>query len=103
MNKHSLDTPTATSKPVKLPKKIIALKHLLTTSLISPEAHFLYKDSALHSTISSLWNIHNIGFDRQPEKHGIYDALFTRYTLQESSRERALNLIKHYEGRTNNV
>jgi len=103
MNKHSPTALTATSKPVKLPKKIVALKHLLTTSLISPEAHSLYKDSALHSTISSLWNIHNIGFDRQPEKHGIYNALFTRYTLQESSRERALNLVKHYEGETNDV
>ena len=98
MDKHSPAAPTATSKPVKSPKKIVALKHLLTTSLISPEAHSLYGDTALHSTISSLWNTHSIGFDRKPEKHGIYGALFTRYTLQESSREKAHQLIVHYEG-----
>jgi len=100
MMKHSPTIFTRTIKPVK---KITALSLLTTTSLIGPEAHDLYGETALHSTISALWNIHNIGFDRKPEKYGIYGALFTRYTLQESSRERALNLIKHYEGRTNNV
>jgi len=103
MNKHSSAAWTATSKIKKLPKGIVSLKALETRSLIEPEALALYGDTCLHSTISTLWNTHSIGFDRKSEKYGLHGALFTRYTLQESSRERAHQLIKHYEGRLTHV
>ncbi len=99
MNKHPPAAPTATSKLAKIPKKIVSLKVLEFRSLIEPEALKLYGDTCLHSTISTLWNTHNIGFDRTSEKYGVHGVNFTRYTLQESSRERALQLIAHYEGK----
>jgi hypothetical protein len=102
----NIDSPaafTATSKLAKLPKFIVSLDVLIARSLIEPEALNLYGDTCLHSTISTLWNTHHIGFDRVPEKYGVYNVSFTRYTLQESSRERALNLIAHYEGRLANA
>ena len=97
MEKSLPAAPTATSKLYRLPKKIIALKHLLTTSLIEPEALRLYGDTCLHSTISTLCNTHNIEFDRRPEKYGAFHSMFTRYHLQPSSRTTALNLVNHYE------
>jgi len=103
MKKNPPAAPTATSKLAKIPKKIVSLKVLVTRSLIEPEALALYSDTCLHSTISTLWNTHGIGFDRKSEKYGIHGAMFTRYTLQESSRERAAQLIAHYEGRLTNA
>ncbi len=87
---------TTTTSPKKLPKKIVALKYLMLRSMIQPEAHKLYGESCLHSTISTLWNEHGIAFKRIPETYGQFDARFTRYTLIEESRERAAKLISSY-------
>ena len=103
MKKHLPAPLTATSKLARLPKKIIALKHLLTTPLIEPEALRLFGETCLHSTISTLCNTHGIEFDRYPEKYGVYDAMFTRYHLQPDSRKRAHQLISHYQGRLANA
>lgn len=103
MNKHLPAAPTATSKIKCLPKKIVSLKHSITRSLIEPEALGLYGDTCLHSTISTLWNTHGIAFDRKSEKYGVHGVQFTRYTLQESSRDKAHQLIVHYEGRLANA
>jgi hypothetical protein len=103
MKKHPPAAPTATSKIKLLPKKIVSLKILEVRSLIEPEALKLYGDTCLHSTVSTLWNTHNIGFDRVSEKYGVHKVSFTRYTLQENSKERAAQLIAHYEGRLTNA
>lgn len=81
----------------KLPKKIVALRLLVQRSLIQPEAHFLYGESCLHSTISTLANNHAISFERVPERYGLHNAHFTRYKLSEQSRATALALISQYE------
>ena len=84
-------------KKVKRVKKLVALKLLKHRSLIEPEALALYGETCLHSTISTLWNTHNIKFIRVPEKYGVFDARFTRYTLHPDSTKAANDLIKHYE------
>jgi hypothetical protein len=95
MKKLATATTTATSQK-KLPKKIIALKYLMLRSMIQPEAHELYGETCLHTTISTLWNEHGIAFKRVAETYGKFDARFTRYTLIEESRERAIQLISSY-------
>jgi hypothetical protein len=95
MKKPAAATTTTTSSK-KLPKKIIALKYLMRRSMIQPEAHELYGESCLHTTISTLWNKHGIAFKRVAETYGSFDARFTRYTLIEESRERATKLISSY-------
>lgn len=95
MKKPAAATTTATSQK-KLPKKIIALKYLMFRSMIQPEAHELYGETCLHTTISTLWNDHGIAFERVAETYGKFDSRFTRYTLLEDSRERAVQLISTY-------
>lgn len=96
MNKLAAPATGATSYK-KQTKLIVALKLLLTRSLIQPEAHKIYGETCLHSTISTLSNKHGIAFSRKSEKYGLYDSRFTRYTLQEDSRNKALELVALYE------
>jgi len=99
-SKSDLIKPAAKLKPAsktKRIKKIVSLKLLTKRSLIEPEALALYGETCLHSTISTLWNTHNIEFIRVPEKYGVFGARFTRYTLHPDSTKAANDLIKHYE------
>ncbi|MFW1678596.1 hypothetical protein ACFVYJ_12575 [Pontibacter sp. JAM-7] len=96
MDKMPAPSATEGTSQKRLPKKIVALKYLLRRSLIQPEAHELYGESCLHSTISTLANDHNLVFERVPEKYGRFNARFTRYTLQEESRVWAEWLIDYY-------
>ena len=91
MKKPAAPATGATSQK-KLPKKIVALKLLLKRSLIQPEAYASYGETCLHTVISTLSNEHGIAFARASEKYGCHGARFTRYTLQEHSREKALKL-----------
>lgn len=87
-----------------LPKKILALKHLIKHSLITLEASRLYGDTALHSTISTLSNTHGITFERKREAHIHQNGgltYFTRYTLSELCRVRAEQLVAFYEAKHN--
>lgn len=75
-------------------------------SLVQLEALSVYGETCLHSTISDLYNNHGVGFERAPEPHqhqGGGTTYFTRYTLLESSREKAQALVDHYEGRAAGV
>lgn len=91
-------TRAATSK--KLPKKIIALKHLMSRSLTTLEALSLYGETALHSTVSELANTHGLDFNRVREPH-INQAgstvYFVRYALSHDSVEAAHKLIELYD------
>lgn len=99
-SKADIIKPATTLKPTdktKRIKKIVSLKILSKRSLIEPEAFALYGETCLHSTISTLWNAHNIKFIRESEKYGVFDARFTRYTLHPDSIKAANDLIEHYE------
>ncbi len=96
MEKMPAPSATEGTSQKRLPKKIVALKYLLRRSLIQPEAHQLYGESCLHSTISTLANEHYLAFERVPENYGMFNARFTRYTLKEESRERAERLVDFY-------
>lgn len=96
MKKPAAPATGATSQR-KLPKKIVALNLLLKRSLIQPEAYAAYGETCLHTVISTLSNEHGIAFARVSEKYGNYGARFTRYTLQEDCREKALKLVGLYE------
>ncbi|OPX56521.1 Helix-turn-helix domain-containing protein [Oceanospirillum multiglobuliferum] len=99
MTKQQPAPPVKKAASRKPPKKIIALQYLMARSLIQLEALSLYGETCLHSTISELSNTHGLTIERQPEPHIHQDggtAYFTRYTLAESSRADADNLVKHY-------
>ena len=106
-SKADIIRPSAQLKPrnkIKIiPKKIVSLKLLLNRSLIEPEALAFYGDTCLHSTISTLWNTHNIKFDRVTEKYGRYNALFMRYSIHPDSIAAANNLVNHYEQKIREV
>lgn len=90
----------ATSKK-KLPKKIVALKHLLTRPLVQLEAFNLYGETCLHSTISHFANKQGLVFirERVPHKHRNGGTVyFMRYTLSENSREKAQTIVDSYKG-----
>lgn len=74
-------------------KLIVALSHFLERSMISPEANELYGDTALHSTVSTLWNTYGLVFIREYEIYGPHKARFVRYTLANASREQARKLL----------
>ena len=81
----------------KAPTKISrVLEHMLNDgSLIRFEAERL-GDHCLHSTISSLANGYGLQFDRQLERvpnHWGEPCTVTRYTLPESERARAHNVL----------
>lgn len=91
---------TGATSPKALPKKIIALTHLLERSLNTLEAMSIYGETALHSTISDLVHDHALVFDRVREPHQHRNGRnthFTRYTLNNQSREAAKALVKHYK------
>ena len=84
----------------KAPKKIIALHYLMTRTLIQLEASSLYGETCLYSTISELYHVNGLEFDRAQHQHqhrhgGM--AYFTRYTLKESSRAKAQALLDQYQ------
>ncbi|WP_086480763.1 hypothetical protein [Oceanospirillum sanctuarii] len=92
-------TPVKKAASRKPPKKIIALRYLMTRSMIQLEALNLYGECCLHSTISELCHRHGLEFDRKSHPHQHRHggtAYFTRYTLKESSRSAAQALLDKY-------
>lgn len=89
------------STPKNTPKYIISLEHFLARQaegLNQLDALSLYKETCLHSTVSTLSNNHGIDFKRklEPHKHsGGGTTHFMRYWLNDVSR--ALKLTNGYK------
>ena len=91
---------TKAARLKKAPKKIIALHYLMTRPLIQLEAAELWGETCLHSTISELYHVNGLEFDRvqhpHQHRHGGM-AYFKRYTLKESSKTKAQALLDQYQ------
>lgn len=81
-------------KPIRPSKILRALLLLVDRSLIQPEAYSLYRETCLHSTISTLANKYNLVFTRKPELYGEYKTRFIRYQLEHDSRDAAIKLLE---------
>lgn len=90
--------PQKTSTP-RIPKIILALNILIQRSANALEALSSHNEMNFHSTISTLCNEHGLEFDRvfEPYTHsGGWKTRFVRYTLKDTSRQRAIKLLNNY-------
>ena len=98
---------TSDNTATKQPRKIeLALYWLLTkgaNGLVQPEAHTLYRESALHTTISSLKHEKGIHCISKPDLETIvyqYQKPFHRYWLEaDKDRVKAINLLNYYRAK----
>jgi hypothetical protein len=94
-------------KPTKPPFKIEVAAILLVKrchqGVIQPEAHRVYGESCLHTSVSTLFNNYGIRFKRQPESitnRAGSVSNYTRYTLlDEVDLLRIKKLIDRYRAR----
>jgi len=94
----------ASSKPTKAPFKIEVTAMLFVErvdqGMNSPEAHYEYGESCLHTSVSTLYNNHGISFKRKSESftnRAGTTSSFTRYSLLTTDDElRAKKLINNY-------
>lgn len=90
----------ANKPPYKVELALNALLHKGPQGITQPEAFMIYRESCLHTTISSLKNGKGICFISQPDYETIahfHQKPFSRYWLASNTdREKALKLLNAY-------
>ena len=86
-------------KTAHIPKYIVSLSYFIHRSMNRLEALSLYGDTCLNTTVSTLSKEHGFKFTKRLEPHtnqagGLVH--FTRYWLEDDSKEQAFQAIKPY-------
>jgi len=89
-----------TKPPFKVELALYAILHKGAQGITQPEAFNAYRESCLHTTISSLKNERGIGFVSEPDFETVvhfYQKPFNRYWLAaDEDRVMALKLLNAY-------
>ena len=99
-NTNTIDNTTPTKPPFKIELALYAILKNGSLGITQPEAFSSYRESCLHTTISSLRHEKGIGFLAKPDLKTVvycYQKPFNRYWLaSDKDRVKALRLLNSY-------